>query len=153
MTLQLELGLIKTSTCSGCCPLTLTQPYSHSGGLKSCAVLEGGKCLPLALGVRARVVQALLSHRRVARHISLLPRHEPHCHQVRADPLWRPKERVHRAHLALQLPKERAHHAIFPQITQPLLLLWGALSLRGVGVCGGVVGGCHHYGSGGGGGL
>jgi hypothetical protein len=65
-------------------------------GLEDAArqVLEGGKRAPLALGVRARVVQALLRQRRVARHIRRLLLHEPHRHQVGEDPPQRPEERV-----------------------------------------------------------
>jgi hypothetical protein len=52
-----------------------------------------------------------------------------------STPRRRPKERVGRQHIALHPPEERAVHAIFPPIAQPLLLLlfWGALRslLRG----------------------
>jgi hypothetical protein len=86
--------------------------------------------------VRSRVVQALLRQRRVARHIRRMLRHEPHRHQVGLDPPLRPKQRARRAHLVLQLPEERAHHAILPPIAQPLLLLRrGALRLLLLGVC------------------
>ncbi len=71
---------------------------------KDSAVLEGGERPPLALGVRARVVQALLRQRRVARHVLLVVQQEPRRVWGDGDPLLRPEERVRRAHLALQLP-------------------------------------------------
>ena len=91
---------------------------------------RGGERPPLALGVRARVVQALLRQRRVARHIRRLLRHESHRHQVGLDPPLRPKERVRRAHLALQLPEERVGHAILPPVAHQLLLLRGVPTIE-----------------------
>jgi hypothetical protein len=132
-------------------------------GLEDAALqkLEGDGPPALALGVRARVVQALLHERRVARHLPLFRRRE--ILHVGLDPLRRPKERVGCERIALHPLEERAVHAIPPTVAQQLLLLlfWGALRslLHGVcgvcgacGVCGvcGVCGGCHHhYGSGG----
>jgi hypothetical protein len=58
------------------------------------------------------------------------------------------------AHLALQLPEERAGHTLLPPVAHHLLLLHGVV-VGGVGVgvgCGGVCVGCcgcgccHHYG-------
>ena len=106
-------------------------------GLEDAArqVLEGDGRPPLALGVRARVVQALFRQRRVARHIPIATRRKPRRLRIVADPLRRPKDRIGRAHLALQLPEERASHAIVPPIAQLLLLLWWGALLLCVVVC------------------
>jgi hypothetical protein len=81
----------------------------HRRGLEDTArkVLEGGERPPLALGVRARVVQALIHQRRVAHHLQLFRRREiPH---VGLDPRRRPKERVGRKRIALRdFPTDRA---------------------------------------------
>ncbi len=66
------------------CSVNVALPVLQVGlqrlGLEDAArqVLEGRELPPLALGVRARVVQALLCQRRVARHIRRLLLHEPH---------------------------------------------------------------------------